>query len=133
MSFGMNRFLSVYFHNIHIDLMHGDTLHQAKSKVEARGGRAACAEKGKGDTHHGEKIEAHAQVKRHLGGDHSEEPIADAAAERFCSAARNVDGAHEQQKEQHDNQHTADKAELFPCNGEDVVALLHGNAALLHT
>ena len=112
--------------------MHGDTLHQAKSKVEACGGRTACAEKGEGDAHHGEKIEAHAQIKRHLGSDHPKESIADAAAERFRGMARDVDRAHQQQKEQYDNQHAADKTKLFACHGEDIVALLDRDAALLY-
>ena len=85
----------MYFDNIHIDLVHGNTLYESKTKIETSGRRTTGTEKGKGDTHHRKQIETHAKIKSHLGSNHPEKAKTNATSERFCCMTCNINSAHQ--------------------------------------
>mgnify|MGYP006869261724 FL=1 len=62
----------MYVHMICADAVHCNALNEAEPEVEASARRTARAEKRQRNTHDGQEIQAHAEVRNGLNSDHAE-------------------------------------------------------------
>ena len=112
--------------------MHCHVLYQTKPKVETCSGGSAGAEKWKCNAHDWQKIQAHAQIKHCLCGNHAKKANADGAAQRITRFACNVKRADQQRDQKQDNKGTSDKAKLFARYRKNEVAFLNWHGAFLN-
>ena len=122
----------MYLDMICADAVHCSALNEAEPEVEASARRTARAEKRQRNTHDGQEIQAHAEVRNGLNSDHAEKAHTNGGSHTVGGMPGHIESAEHQSQQQGNDKAASDKAKAFRGDGENIVAFLNRDDAFLY-